>query len=153
MKVGKWNGWSYDEYELPVGAKLYSDDMDEVISCAGCGKQIKVDDGYTSLEIHTNAGFGFIVCETCYQQELKRRNQKATDAESLNRCLSIGTEQFLTELGYQAKKHGMSKLAKEIGVGRESLYKSLSGERSPSASTVFKVVRALGYNIEFRTKE
>lgn len=75
MKVGKWNGKSYDEYELPTGARLYGEDMDEIITCAGCEKQIKLGDGYTSLEIHTKMGFGFIVCDACYQQELKRKHK------------------------------------------------------------------------------
>lgn len=75
MKVQKFNRKThqYEDYELPAGAKTYSENMDEIIPCAGCGKQIKVNDGYTSLEIHTNAGFGYIVCETCYQHELKRK--------------------------------------------------------------------------------
>lgn len=69
MKVGK----SYDEYKLPAGAKTYSKHLEELVTCAACGKQIKFNDGYTSLEIHTNCGFGYIVCDACYQQELKRK--------------------------------------------------------------------------------
>lgn len=71
----------------------------------------------------------------------------------LNHALSVSTEAFIKELGNQAKKYGMSKLAKEIGVGRESLYKSLSGERNLYADTVFKIIRVLGYKIEIKPKD
>lgn len=36
-------------------------------------KKIKFEDTYTSNEIHTDLGFGFVVCEDCYKEELKRR--------------------------------------------------------------------------------
>jgi probable addiction module antidote protein len=38
----------------------------------------------------------------------------------------------------------MSKVARESGLSRESLYKALSGERSPGFDTVLKVMSALG---------
>ena len=50
-------------------------------------------------------------------------------------------------LGYIARARGMSQLARDTGLSRESLYKSLSGERAPSSETLFKVVRALGFQL------
>lgn len=50
-------------------------------------------------------------------------------------------------LGNIAKARGMSQLAKETGLGRESLYKSLSGEVSPSFETVLKVIKALNLKL------
>lgn len=47
-------------------------------------------------------------------------------------------------LGNLARAHGMSNLARETGLGRESLYKALSGEGNPSFATVLKVAHALG---------
>ena len=47
-------------------------------------------------------------------------------------------------VGDIAKARGMSQIAKEAGVGRESMYKSLSEDGNPSFSTIFKVVHALG---------
>lgn len=47
-------------------------------------------------------------------------------------------------LGDVAKARGMSALAREAGVGRESLYKSLSENGNPSFQTISKVVAALG---------
>lgn len=41
----------------------------------------------------------------------------------------------------------MSQLARDTGLSRESLYKSLSGERAPSSDTLFKVLHALGLKI------
>ncbi|MBO9357101.1 putative addiction module antidote protein [Bordetella petrii] len=53
-------------------------------------------------------------------------------------------------LGDIARARGMSQLAKETGLGRESLYKALSGEGSPSFSTILKVIRALGLELHPR---
>lgn len=47
-------------------------------------------------------------------------------------------------LGNVAKAKGMTQIAKEAGVGRESLYKSLSRDGNPSFATILKVVHALG---------
>jgi probable addiction module antidote protein len=38
----------------------------------------------------------------------------------------------------------MTQIARETGLSRESLYKALSGDRSPSLDTILKVVAALG---------
>ncbi len=52
---------------------------------------------------------------------------------------------FITHaLGVVARARGMTKLAQETGLGRESLYKALSGEGNPSFATVMKVMKALG---------
>ena len=50
-------------------------------------------------------------------------------------------------LGDIARAKGMTEIARETGLSRESLYKSLSGERSPSFETVLKVIGALGLKI------
>jgi probable addiction module antidote protein len=50
-------------------------------------------------------------------------------------------------LGDIAKARGMTQLAKDTGMSRESLYKSLSGERAPNSDTLFKVMRALGFKL------
>lgn len=44
-------------------------------------------------------------------------------------------------------KGGMSQLARDTGLSRESLYRALSGECDPKLSTVIKVVRALGLKL------
>ncbi|GAB98345.1 putative addiction module antidote protein [Kineosphaera limosa] len=47
-------------------------------------------------------------------------------------------------LGDIAKAKGMSEIARASGVGRESLYKSLSSTGNPSFQTIAKVIDALG---------
>ena len=54
---------------------------------------------------------------------------------------------FAQALGVVARAEGMTEIARRAGVGRESLYKSLSGEVAPSFETVLKVVRALGLRL------
>lgn len=43
-----------------------------------------------------------------------------------------------------ARAHGMTQLARETGLNRESLYKSLSREGNPSFENIAKIVKALG---------
>jgi probable addiction module antidote protein len=50
-------------------------------------------------------------------------------------------------LGDIARAKGMSQVARDAGLSRESLYKALSGERSPSFDTILKVVSALGLRL------
>ncbi len=50
-------------------------------------------------------------------------------------------------LGDIARAKGMSQLAKDTGLGRESLYKALSGEGNPSFATILKVISALGVQL------
>jgi probable addiction module antidote protein len=50
-------------------------------------------------------------------------------------------------LGDIARAKGMAQVARKAGLSRESLYKALSGERSPGFDTILKVVRALGIEL------
>lgn len=50
-------------------------------------------------------------------------------------------------LGNIARAKGMTQLAREAGLGRESLYKALSPDGNPEFATVLKVVRALGLKL------
>ena len=50
-------------------------------------------------------------------------------------------------LGDIARAKGMSQVASDAGLSRESLYKALSGDRNPSLDTVLKVVGALGLKL------
>jgi probable addiction module antidote protein len=52
-------------------------------------------------------------------------------------------------LGDIARAKGMSQVARDAGLSRESLYKALSGDREPSFSTILKVMSALG--LKFHT--
>jgi probable addiction module antidote protein len=50
-------------------------------------------------------------------------------------------------LGDIARAKGMSQVARDAGVGRESLYKALSATGNPEFAMVLKVVRALGLQL------
>ncbi|MFN9281683.1 MAG: addiction module antidote protein [Rubrivivax sp.] len=50
-------------------------------------------------------------------------------------------------LGDIARAKGMSQVAKEAGLSRESLYRALSEGGNPSFATVLKVARALGVRL------
>lgn len=50
-------------------------------------------------------------------------------------------------LGVIARAKGMSQIARETGLGRESLYKALSPEGNPEFATIVKVLKALGLQL------
>ena len=50
-------------------------------------------------------------------------------------------------LGDIARAKGMTQVAKDAGLSRESLYRALSAEGNPSFATVLKVARALGVRL------
>ena len=54
-------------------------------------------------------------------------------------------------LGNIARARGMTQLAHDTGLGRESLYKALSGDGNPSFSTILKVIKALGLKLHVET--
>lgn len=55
---------------------------------------------------------------------------------------------LLTALGDIAKARGMSQIAKETGLGRESLYKALTPGAKPRFDTILKVMHALGVKLQ-----
>jgi len=55
-------------------------------------------------------------------------------------------------LGDIARAKGMAEIAREAGLGRESLYKALSPGGNPELATILKVVRALGLRLHATAK-
>ena len=80
MVLQKWNykKHDYEDYKVPDewNVKTYGNGMEEIINCAQCGKKLKFGDSYISLEVHTEMGFGYSVCEKCYEKEWIRRETK-----------------------------------------------------------------------------
>ena len=77
-------------------------------------------------------------------------------AAYLEACIeeANGDAAFIAKaLGDIARAKGMTQIARETGLSRESLYKALSGERSPSFDTVLKVVSALGLKLSASARE
>ena len=71
-------------------------------------------------------------------------------AAYLNAVMEEGDPTLLqAALGDIAKARGMSSIARDAGVSRESLYKSLSASGNPSFQTISKVTRALGLQVAF----
>ena len=71
-------------------------------------------------------------------------------AAYLEACIeeANGDSAFIAKaLGDIARAQGMTEIARQSGLSRESLYKALSGERSPSFDTVLKVISALGLKL------
>ena len=71
-------------------------------------------------------------------------------AAYLEACLeeANGDAAFIAKaLGDMARAKGMSQVARDAGLSRESLYKALSGDRSPGFDTILKVIEALGLKL------
>jgi len=71
-------------------------------------------------------------------------------AAYLEVCLeeANGDATFIAKaLGDIARAKGMSQVARDAGLSRESLYKALSGERTPAFDTILKVIGALGLKL------
>ncbi|RIZ69389.1 MAG: putative addiction module antidote protein [Methylococcales bacterium] len=56
-------------------------------------------------------------------------------------------DMFIIAVKTVARARGMTQLAKDSGLGRESLYKALSPGAKPRYETIMKVVRALGVKL------
>lgn len=59
---------------------------------------------------------------------------------------------FLMAVADVAKARGMSQLAKDAGLGRESLYKALAPGAQPRYSTIIKLLAAMGVTLGVRPK-
>ena len=77
-------------------------------------------------------------------------------AAYLEACIeeADGDAAFMTKaLGDIARALGMTQIARQTGLSRESLYKALSGDRSPSFDTVLKVMTSLGLKLSAGVQE
>lgn len=86
-------------------------------------------------------------------EHLRTREEMAVYLEA---CIeeANGDASFIAKaLGDIARAQGMTHVAREAGLSRESLYKALSGDRSPSFDTILKVVAALGLRLHAEATE
>ena len=66
----------------------------------------------------------------------------------LDAALEDGDPKLISAvLGDIARAEGMTQIAKETGLGRESLYKALSADGNPEFATILKVTQALGFRL------
>ena len=75
-----------------------------------------------------------------------------TDEATIAAYLSVALEDpnpdlFLVAVRDVARARGMTQLAKDAGVGRESLYKALTPGAKPRYDTVVKIMHALGVKL------
>ena len=76
-------------------------------------------------------------------------NSKEMIAEYLNVVLEEGDDtEIVSAIGHIAKAIGMTKIAEETGMSRPSLYKALSDGAKPQFSTIMKVLKAVGGQIQ-----
>ena len=71
-------------------------------------------------------------------------------AAYLEACIeeANGDAAFIAKaLGAIARAKGMTQVARDAGLSRESLYKALSGDRIPGFDTVLKILKALGLKL------
>ncbi|HRO35162.1 addiction module antidote protein [Thauera sp.] len=75
-------------------------------------------------------------------------NDEETNAEYLTAALEDpNPDVFLAAVRDVARARGMAQLAKDAGLGRESLYKALTPGAKPRYDTVLKLLHALGVKI------
>jgi len=75
-------------------------------------------------------------------------DDEETIAEYLTAALEdLNPDLFLVAVRDVARARGMAQLARDTGLGRESLYKALAPGAKPRYDTVLKVLRALGVKL------
>lgn len=76
-------------------------------------------------------------------------DNKEMIAEYLSQVLEDGDmDELLEAIGNIAKAKGISQIAADTGLGRESLYKTFQAGSKPRFETVMKVLHSLGINIK-----
>ncbi|MEA3498875.1 MAG: addiction module antidote protein [Campylobacterota bacterium] len=76
-------------------------------------------------------------------------DSKEMIAEYLSQVLADGDmNELLSAIGNIAKAKGMAQVARDTGLGRESLYKTFSNGSQPKFETVMKVVNSFGIKLK-----
>ena len=76
-------------------------------------------------------------------------DNKEIIAEYLSQILADGDmDELLEALGNIAKAKGMSQIASETGLGRESLYKTFHKGTKPKFDTIMKVIQSFGVKMQ-----
>lgn len=76
-------------------------------------------------------------------------DSKEMIAEYLTQILQDGNmNELLEAIGNIAKAKGMSQIAKDTGLGRESLYKTFSADSKPRFETIMKVLDSFGVKLQ-----
>ena len=72
--------------------------------------------------------------------------------EYLSQVLADGdTDELIRAVGHVARARGITRIAKDSGLGRASLYKALAPGAKPRFDTIMKVMRAIGIELQAKT--
>lgn len=72
-------------------------------------------------------------------------------SEYLSQVLAEGdSDELVRAIGHVAKARGMTQIARDSGLGRESLYKAFTPGAKPRFETVMRVLQALGVELQAR---
>lgn len=72
-------------------------------------------------------------------------------AAFLAEAMEIGDQKFIVHaLNTVARARGMSQIAKDAGIGRQALYKSLGENGNPTLATLLGVFKSLGVSLSAR---
>lgn len=72
-------------------------------------------------------------------------------AAFLAEAMEIGDQKFIVHaLNTVARARGMSQIAKDAGIGRQALYKSLGENGNPTLATLLGVFKSLGVTLSAR---
>ncbi len=81
-------------------------------------------------------------------------DDKDVIAEYLSQILADGNiDELLIALGNIAKAKGMTQIAKDTGLCRESLYKTFNPKSKPKFDTIMKVMDSFGVKIQISSRE
>jgi probable addiction module antidote protein len=79
---------------------------------------------------------------------------EAAQAEYLTAAIETEDAAFIADaIGVIARARGMTQVAKDAGLGRESLYKSLRAGGNPTFSTVLRVLKALRMDFQVKPRD
>lgn len=84
MKVNRWD-FEKHKYDIvninPDWVVTTKGKLDWIVNCVNCGKTLLVENCYTSYQYQNSVGFGYLICEDCYNKEweLRKRYQNGND--------------------------------------------------------------------------
>jgi probable addiction module antidote protein len=73
--------------------------------------------------------------------------------EAISEAFEANHAAFISQaIGIAARARGMTDIAREAGVSRENLYRSLSGQTKPEFDTILRMLAALGVQLSAKAK-
>ena len=73
IKADCWDFWKrrYETISIPDDCCTLSDDLDAPARCPSCSRVDRMGDMFPSRRWCTDSGFGYMVCESCYEKEIE----------------------------------------------------------------------------------